>query len=237
MRKPSKIDSGYVSTSSPEGEISLPKQPDPKKVAVTSNKQTERSAQSDKRMFEAAITLINERGTAKTTLKDIGEFAGYSRGLASYRFGSKDGLWMELFVKFDELWKAHISDYVEGKTGLDALQMAIRAQRDIFKRESNYLRAMYILWYESLGEESGIRATLARHHQIYRRDVKRWLKQAIENGEISKNIDIDNFAVTYCATMFGTIYQWVIASESLEIDPFFSYLEEMQLSYLKHVRD
>ena len=52
------------------------------------NKQAERSAQSDKKMFEAAIELINERGTAKTTLKDIGEHAGYSRGLASYRFGS-----------------------------------------------------------------------------------------------------------------------------------------------------
>ena len=212
----------------------MPIQDDTKKVNATSNKQAERSAQSDKRMFEAAITLINERGTAKTTLKDIGEFAGYSRGLASYRFGSKDGLWMELFVKFDERWKTHIGGYVEGKTGLDALQMAIRAQRDFFKRESGYLRAMYILWYESLGEESGIRATLARHHQIYRRDVRRWLKQAVEQGEVSKDIDIDNFAITYCATMFGTIYQWVIASESLDIDPFFNYLEEMQLFYLKH---
>ena len=67
------------------------------------NKQAERSAQSDKKMFEAAIELINERGTAKTTLKDIGEHAGYSRGLASYRFGSKDGLWMELFDKFDDI--------------------------------------------------------------------------------------------------------------------------------------
>ena len=28
------------------------------------NKQAERSAQSDKKMFEAAIELINERGTA-----------------------------------------------------------------------------------------------------------------------------------------------------------------------------
>ena len=100
------------------------------------NTQAERTALSDQKMFEMAIELVNERGTAKTTLKDIGEGAGYSRGLASYRFGSKDGLWMELFARFDEIWKAHLSTYLAGKSGLAALQSAIQAQRDIFTRES-----------------------------------------------------------------------------------------------------
>ena len=81
------------------------------------NTQAERTALSDQKMFEMAIELVNERGTAKTTLKDIGEGAGYSRGLASYRFGSKDGLWMELFARFDEIWKAHLSTYLAGKSG------------------------------------------------------------------------------------------------------------------------
>ena len=64
--------------------------------------QAERTALSDQRMFDAAIRLIMDRGTQKTTLKDIGEMAGYSRGLANYRFGSKDGLMLELFARFDE---------------------------------------------------------------------------------------------------------------------------------------
>ena len=51
--------------------------------------QAERTALSDRRMLEAAIRLIIERGTAGTTLREIGERAGYSRGLASYRFGNK----------------------------------------------------------------------------------------------------------------------------------------------------
>ena len=38
--------------------------------------QAERTALSDQKMFEVAIELGNERGTAKTTLKDIGEGAG-----------------------------------------------------------------------------------------------------------------------------------------------------------------
>lgn len=200
------------------------------------NRQSERSAQSDKKMFEAAIELINERGTAKTTLKDIGEHAGYSRGLASYRFGSKDGLWLELFDKFDEIWKDHIGSYIEGKRGLEALRCAIHAQRDIFKVESGYLRAMYILWYESLGEASDIRASLAHHHKIYRRDVAFWLEQGIEAGEFSAEIDCQQLAGLYCSMMFGAIYQWVVAADALDLDAFFVHLEEMLTFYVINAR-
>lgn len=206
------------------------------KVMGRGNKQAERSALSDKRMFDAAVQLINERGTAKTTLKDIGEVAGYSRGLASYRFGSKDGLWMELFDKFDDLWKAHIGGYVRGKRGIEAIRSAITAQRDIFKNESNYLRAMYILWYESLGEESEIRASLARHHVIYRRDITRWIEEGLADGSISDSVDPANFATTYCSAMFGTIYQWVVAADSVDLDDFFDHLEKMMLFYITKAR-
>jgi len=202
----------------------------------TSSTQAERSALSDKRMYEAAVYFINERGTAKTTLKDIGERAGYSRGLASYRFGSKDGLWIELFNKFDELWKGHLGNYVAGKRGLKAIVAALHAQRDIFEQQPDYLRAMYILWYESLGEESDIRAKLARHHQIYQRDLVRWVKQGVEDGEIDAQISAKYFAISYCSTMFGTIYQWVVAADAIEMDPLFSFLEDTILASLKPAR-
>ena len=52
----------------------------------------ERTDLSDRRMLEAAVQLICDRGPDRTTLKDVGEKAGYSRGLAGYRFGSKPGL-------------------------------------------------------------------------------------------------------------------------------------------------
>ena len=192
-------------------------------ASSTGNTQAERTALSDQRMFEVAIELVNERGTAKTTLKDIGEGAGYSRGLASYRFGSKDGLWMELFARFDDIWMAHLSQYLTGKQGLAALEAAIQAQRDIFTRESGYLRAMYILWYESLGRESDIRASLASHHVIYRRDVQQWIEQGQAAGEIRADVDPAHFATGYCSTMFGTIYQWVVAPDAIDLEAFFEH--------------
>ena len=35
------------------------------------------------------------------------------------------------------------------------------------------------------------------------------------------DIDAEHFAVGYCSTMFGTIYQWVVAPDAIDIDTFF----------------
>jgi AcrR family transcriptional regulator len=188
--------------------------------------QAERTALSDRRMFDAAIELINERGTQKTTLKEIGERAGYSRGLANYRFGSKDGLMLELFKRFDDRWKEHLQDYIAGKSGLEAVRQASSALRDFLKKESSYLRAMYLLWYESLGHESDMRRLLAEHHDVYRHDAKRWIEEGILAGDIKADTDSVQFAAQYCAFSFGIVYQWVVNAEALELDAVFdNYIE------------
>ncbi|KGE03476.1 TetR/AcrR family transcriptional regulator [Pseudohaliea rubra] len=208
-------------------------QPQPSRAEEGPLTQAERTALSDRRMFEAAIELINEFGTRKMTLKEIGERAGYSRGLASYRFGSKDGLLRELFGRFDMRWKEHLGERLQGKRGIEAIRAGIHAQRDFFRREPNYLRAMYLLWYESLGHESDIRSALSDHHAIYRKDARQWAEAGIADGDISSTIDPEQFAVRYCSFMFGTIYQWLVDADALDIDGLFADYEKQIMTILR----
>ena len=183
--------------------------------------QAERTALSDQRMFDAAINLIIERGTHKMTLKEIGDHAGYSRGLVNYRFGSKDGLMLELFESFDGRWKEHLNSYIADKTGIAGVKAAAEALRDFLKMESDYMRAMYTLWYESLGRESEIRSRLAHHHQVYREDATEWIRLGIEAGEIAPEVNAEQFAAQYCAFIFGTVYQWLVNPDALDLDELF----------------
>tara|TARA_B110000902_G_scaffold80855_1_gene96013 strand:+ start:7809 stop:8450 length:642 start_codon:yes stop_codon:yes gene_type:complete len=197
--------------------------------------QAERTALSDRLMFEAAIELINEHGTQKTTLKEISERAGYSRGLASYRFGSKDGLILELFKRFDDRWKDHLHGYIGNAHGLEAVRQAASALRDFLKKESGYLRAMYLLWYESLGGDSNIRRLLAEHHDVYRHDARSWIEQGIEIGEIKPDVDPALFAAQYCAFSFGIVYQWLVDAQALELDAVFgNYIDNTIKLLAKH---
>ena len=83
------------------------------------------------------------------------------------------------------------------------------------------MRAMYILWYENLGHESEIRTRLTDHHRIYRQDAARWIREGIERGEIRPDINPEQFAVQYCAFIFGTVYQWLVDADSLDLDDLF----------------
>tara|TARA_B100000795_G_scaffold264890_1_gene245985 strand:+ start:1952 stop:2590 length:639 start_codon:yes stop_codon:yes gene_type:complete len=194
--------------------------------------QAERTALSDQLMFDAAIDLINKHGTQGTTLKDIGEQAGYSRGLANYRFGSKANFMGELFSQFDSRWKQHLNKRVGDQSGLNALLAAAWALREFLSLETNTMRAMYILWYESLGKDSELRTKLAEHHDVYRDDAQRWVEEGIAAGEIDPVIDSKQYAVQYCAFIFGLVYQWLVSADALDLDAIFDEYEANTIKLL-----
>jgi AcrR family transcriptional regulator len=84
--------------------------------------QAERVAASDKALLAAAIELIAERGYERTTLALIGERAGYSRGLVTQRFGSKEKLlWAVIKQMLDRFSTQNLHERGD-KTGVPALQ-------------------------------------------------------------------------------------------------------------------
>ncbi|MEN9717965.1 MAG: hypothetical protein RIQ99_843 [Pseudomonadota bacterium] len=54
--------------------------------------QAQRRAESETRLLTAAAEVIASEGYLAATLERVGERAGFSRGLASRKYGSKDGL-------------------------------------------------------------------------------------------------------------------------------------------------
>ena len=185
--------------------------------------QAERSALSDTRMFNAAMQLISQQGANRTTLKEICETAGYSRGLATYRFGSKDNFLQELLKHFNHSWVDQLRSYTEGKQGLEAFMAAIDALEDFLVAHHRYMRGSYTIWYESIGAENAIRNQLAHNHRRYRADVERWMREGIEQGSVRADLDVENLAFLYLTFVSGTIYQWLVAPEAVELKPAFEF--------------
>ena len=178
--------------------------------------QAERTGLSDSRMLAAAVDLINQRGTANTTLKDVGESAGYSRGLASSRFGSKDRLFFELLDQFNRRWKEESDNAVKQQTGLDALRSANLALIHFFQTESKFIRVMYLIAYETVGGSELMRAQLAEQHEAYRHGVAHWIQAAGAAGQLKKHVSPERVALQYCSAVFGIIYQWLVNSEAID---------------------
>lgn len=185
--------------------------------------QAERSALSDTRMFNAAMQLISVQGANRTTLKEICETAGYSRGLATYRFGSKDNFLQELLKHFNHAWVDQLRTYTEDKQGLPAFMAAIDALEHFLTEYHRYMRGGYTIWYESIGGDNAIRRQLGRNHRQYRSDVEHWLREGIGDGNVRADVDVANFAVLYLTFVSGTIYQWLVAPEAVDLASAFEY--------------
>ncbi|HQP20056.1 MAG TPA: helix-turn-helix domain-containing protein, partial [Phenylobacterium sp.] len=82
--------------------------------------QAERRDESERRLIEAAAGLVVEQGIGAATFANIGERAGYSRGLVTQRFGSKQGLIEAMIERLQLRIGALLEDRgVEGMSGLD----------------------------------------------------------------------------------------------------------------------
>ena len=192
-------------------------------AAPTRMKQAERTALSDARMLEAAKELIAEHGTHNTTLREVGERAGYSRGLASNRFGSKEGLFSQLVLDFNRRWAREVRNTVGDKTGLPAFSAALDAVEYFLLNRSDEMKALYILWFESMSSHDEVRKRLALNHKAYRRDAERWFREGIQDGTISPSIDPQSFAVGFASLIFGLIYQWLIDPDNIDVHAVFTH--------------
>lgn len=172
--------------------------------------QAERSAESDRYMFESAIHLIVERGPEKTTLTDIGIEAGYSRGLATYRYKTKDIFFTALIEHLHQAWCQELDSAIENTQGRDSVINAVTALQSFVEKQPDMLRAMYNLYYYSIDHQSGMTQKLDAIHTSQRRQAMSWAQQAIERGEASPQLPLERFAEQYCALIFGAIYQWLV---------------------------
>ncbi len=195
--------------------------------------QAERTALSDARMFDAAMQLIVEQGTHATTLKAVGERAGYSRGLASSRFGSKDALFGQLVLHFNTSWTRELANKVGTRGGAHACLAALHAVEDFLSSHSTYMQAMYILWFESISTHNDVRDHLAAYHQIYRDDVAHWVEEGISGGEIDADVDAECYAFGFCSFIFGTVYQWLVTPNNLDLPKQFEAFRRLTLKAFK----
>jgi AcrR family transcriptional regulator len=188
-------------------------------------RQADRTALSDQRLTEAAIELMVESGVQGTTLQAVGERAGYSRALATHRFGSKAGLFDNVLKTANADWQIRLQETVRDLVGVDALCAATDAAEKYIRERPNEVRAMYMLWFLSIDLAANYHSNIANVHRAQRRDVERWVRAGQELGQIKPDVNPTRVAEQYAASMAGIAYQWLVNAE-MPLEAMYSQLKE-----------
>jgi len=161
-------------------------------------------------MVDAAVRLINERGIQGTTLKAVGEAAGYSRGLATYQYGSKSGLLHAVTKTLAGLWIDCLTREVGHKTGVDALCAAIEAHYRFIHDMPAEFRTMTTLAFASIDPGSGIQGRVSEVQGKQRSALARWIREGKAVGTCRREVDPERFAEQFLATISGIGLQWMV---------------------------
>ena len=161
-------------------------------------------------MLDASLKLIGDKGLAGLRLNEVGRLAGYSRGLAAMRYGTRVGLLTTLSHHLLDGWLARLGPAVAGKSGLDAVLAAIHAQCVWMTERPTDVRALYLIIFASFDPGADFHFAIQRTLDAQRRDMTRWLREAAHNGQIQTGVDADCEAEQILATMAGIIYQSLI---------------------------
>ncbi|MDA0977340.1 MAG: TetR/AcrR family transcriptional regulator [Proteobacteria bacterium] len=177
--------------------------------------QAERTEISDNRMLEAAVELISTVGPAATSLKEVGMKAGYSRGLAGQRFGSKDNLFAFVLRQVGEVWLGQLKRSTSREYGLAAINAALEEHYQFCVDAPTQVRAFYTLWFESVNAGSELAAIIGHIHERRRQDVVHWIT-ADEGVPPSVKAKADEIAGQFCASVIGIVYYWLANPQDLQ---------------------
>lgn len=184
----------------------------------TRRTQEERKAESHERIIEAATELFASQGYLGTTLNQIGKKAGYTGGLISNRYGSKESLLREVLDNiskhFEEDFKSLLS---EGQSAAQALEVYVDFYLREATRHGSRLQALFVVMGEALGAMRDINDDVARFNKATRGLIKSLVIRGIKSGEFRKDIDADASALMILGLLRGTALQWFADRKSVKI--------------------
>ncbi|NED14743.1 TetR/AcrR family transcriptional regulator [Streptomyces sp. SID9124] len=192
---------------------------------MESSSSTRRQATRQK-LYEAAVTLIAEKGFSATTVDEIADRAGVAKGTVYYNFKSKTELFEELLRHGVGLLTASLRAAAEetgarGGSRVEALDAMIRAGLVFIDRYPAFTQ-LYVaeLWRTNRAWQSTL--------LVVRRDavavVEGVIAQGVANGELSEEIDVPLTAAALVGMVLVAALDWQAFQPERSIDDVHSAL-------------
>jgi AcrR family transcriptional regulator len=173
--------------------------------------QEERRGEAERRLIEAAAAMVSEAGPARITLANVGERAGYSRGLASHHFGSKRALMQRLVESVTYQFREALFDQQESSDALGELGTLIGIYFEVVSDLQPINRARLVLWADAVANPSDdIRPAMVNADQEFREEIEKRLRQAIATGQVPETVKAHGLATVIIAMLRGVALQSLI---------------------------
>lgn len=170
-----------------------------------------RRAEAEQRLIAAAADLVGELGPAKVTLANVGERAGYSRGLATHHFGSKGALMERLVDAVTHQFREAMFDRGGADDVLTELRTLIGIYFDVVTDLQPVNRARLVLWADTVANpDEDTRTRMVAADREFREEIEKRIRVGITAGQVPRTVDPHGLATVIVAMLRGVALQSLI---------------------------
>jgi AcrR family transcriptional regulator len=184
--------------------------------------QPQRLEISGRRLLDAAVELIAEKGWEATTAAEIGRRAGYSRAMVHARYGSKDAILDTLFVT--EYEKRLNPALDPDATGLQQALAHFDRIEQLYAEDRDLLRAMFVLTFEAVKVTSQARPRMRMWLKRGADAVEAGLRNGILDGSVRPDVEVDRAVNDFSGAVFGIAYQWIVQAYPYDMAQEMAYM-------------
>ncbi|MGP3944662.1 TetR/AcrR family transcriptional regulator [Streptomyces sp. 6N106] len=161
--------------------------------------QKQRRDQAEAALLAAAAELVVEQGVRSLTLARVGERAGYSRGIVTHHFGSKQAL-LELLARTAQ--SGFVPGLADLPPGLDRLLRLVNGYIGELGQVGAASRAFLLLWAEAATMPE-LAPIFRERDASFRADLRDDVAVGIADGTIRHDLAPEEVAVAIVGQLRG----------------------------------
>jgi AcrR family transcriptional regulator len=207
-------------------------------AVATSHRRTqpERRSEAEHALLDAALRLFAAKGIDQTSLAEIGDEAGYSRGLVNHHFGSKAALVERLAERLQDEFVSRLAP-IEPGAEIDALVAVAHAYLTATRLATSDARAFFVMWGAALPHDSALRPVFVADDARFRAGVESLVGCGKKNAAIGAGVDPVGFAVAFAGLLRGAAAQFLVDPGHVDLDAARAVAERFVRSGLQPTAD
>jgi AcrR family transcriptional regulator len=186
-----------------------------------------RRAEAERRLIAAAAEMVGEVGPSKVTLANVGERAGYSRGLATHHFGSKGALMQRLVEAVTHQFRDAMFDQGGSDDPITELRTLTGIYFDVITDLKAVNRARLVLWADAVANPAeDTRTRMVAADREFREEIEKRIDSAMTAGRLPDTVHPHGLATVIVAMLRGVALQSLI-DDRIDLDAARSEVEAL----------
>ena len=151
------------------------------------------------------------------TLANVGEMAGYSRGLATHHFGNKAALLQSLAQYIGDNFLRLFDDAKFETTGFASVLHFIRTYLGRSGTQWTNTRAQLVLMTDGITDDSTVGADLSKYNESVIAFLSKHFTDGIAQGEIRSDVDTRSAAICLLGSLRGIMLQVLLKESGIDL--------------------